>query len=68
MRAGPRALSADVPGGSPEEGWWFSAGDQRFSVPFGFLVGPRGELTLGGVGRKVPLHATVEACYQERGA
>jgi len=41
---GPRVFSAaDVSEASAGEGWWLWAGDQRFSVPFRFLVGPRGE-------------------------
>jgi len=57
---GPRAFRVSVHGGSAEEGWWFSAGDQRFSVPFRFLVDPRGEFALEGAGRKIPLHASVD--------
>lgn len=57
---GPRAFSVSVHGGSAEEGWWFSAGDQRFSVPFRFLVDPRGEFALEGADRKIPLHASVD--------
>jgi hypothetical protein len=57
---GPRAFSVSVHGGSVEEGWWFWAGDQRSSVLFRFLVGPRGEFALEGAGRKVLLHASVD--------
>jgi hypothetical protein len=46
--------------GSAEEGWWFWAGDQRLSVPFRFLVGPRGEFALEGAIRTVLLYASVD--------
>lgn len=52
-------LSVDTPEGSPEEGWWFMAGDQRCSVPFSFLIGPDGEFGIHG-DRWTPLHARVE--------
>ncbi|HEU5357114.1 MAG TPA: hypothetical protein VFU65_21770 [Actinocrinis sp.] len=48
---GPRLFGADSPEGSPEEGWWFSAGDQRCSVPFSYWIGPddqRGAVVPGG--------------------
>lgn len=56
---GPKYLDPDVPGGSAEEGWWFGAGDQRFSVPFSFLIGPDGAFGIHGR-RWVPLHASVD--------
>lgn len=57
---GPRAFSVSVHEGSAEEGWWFWAGDQRFSVPFRFLLGPRGEFALEGASRKILLHASID--------
>ena len=57
---GPRSFSVNVHGGSAEEGWWFWAGDERFSVPFRFLIGPRGEFALEVAGRKILLHASVD--------
>ena len=56
---GPRALSVDIPEGSPDEGWWFTAGDPRCSVPYGFLIGADGEFGIRA-DRWTPLHATVE--------
>ncbi|GGV83115.1 hypothetical protein [Streptomyces massasporeus] len=40
---GPRILNADTPEGSAGEGWWFSAGDERVSMAYGFMIGPDGE-------------------------
>lgn len=40
---GPRILNADTPEGSDAEGWWFSAGDERVSMAYGFMIGPGGE-------------------------
>jgi hypothetical protein len=57
---GPRVFRVGLHGGSAEEGWWFWAGDQRFSVPFRFLVGPRGEFVVEGADRRIPLHASVD--------
>ncbi|MGW6739207.1 hypothetical protein ACWGDX_00350 [Streptomyces sp. NPDC055025] len=56
---GPRVLSVDTPEGSAEEGWWFTAGDQRCSVPFSFRIGPDGEFGIHG-DRWTPLHANIE--------
>ncbi|WP_406290598.1 hypothetical protein [Streptomyces sp. NBC_00209] len=56
---GPRYLEADCPEGSESEGWWFEAGMQRCSVPYGFWIGPSGEFGIRS-GQWVPLHATVE--------
>ncbi|MFI7677113.1 hypothetical protein [Actinophytocola sp. NPDC049390] len=56
---GPRYLNADTPEPSPDDGWWFEAGEQRTAVPFGFMVGPTGEFGIHG-NHWVPLHATVE--------
>lgn len=56
---GPRFLNADTPEPSPDDGWWFEAGPQRTSVPYGFMIGPTGEFGIHG-DHWVPLHATVE--------
>jgi hypothetical protein len=56
---GPRLFGADSPEGSPEEGWWFSAGDQRCSVPFSFWIGPDDEFGIYGP-TWAPLHASIE--------
>lgn len=57
---GPRAfMVTDMPEGSAEQGWWFPAGDQRFSVPYGFSVGPGGEFGLNGPRLKTALYASV---------
>lgn len=56
---GPRLFAADEPEGSPEEGWWFWAGDQRCSVPFSFWIGPKDEFGIHGP-VWTPLHASVE--------
>jgi hypothetical protein len=55
---GPCAFRVDIPYESPEGTWLFSAGDQRCSVPFGFMIGPEGEFGIT-CGRWTPLHATV---------
>ncbi|MFG3191928.1 hypothetical protein [Streptomyces omiyaensis] len=56
---GPRHLAADSPEGSGSGGWWFEAGTQRSSVPYGFRIGPSGEFGIRS-DRWVPLRATVE--------
>ncbi|MFF3561209.1 hypothetical protein ACFYXS_14325 [Streptomyces sp. NPDC002574] len=56
---GPHVLSADLPFGTPEEGWWFAAGDQRCSLPYGFMIAPDGAFGIRGA-RWTPLHAHVE--------
>ena len=56
---GPRLFGADSPEGSPEEGWWFSAGDQRCSVPFSFWIGPNDEFGIYGP-IWTPLHSSIE--------
>lgn len=55
---GPRFFDADTPEGSAEEGWWFSAGDERVSLPYGFVIGPFGEFGIHG-DRWTPLHSDV---------
>jgi len=56
---GPRVFGADSPEGSPQEGWWFSAGDQRCSVPFSFWIGPEDEFGIYGP-TWTPLHSSIE--------
>ncbi|MEV6109656.1 hypothetical protein AB0M28_33855 [Streptomyces sp. NPDC051940] len=56
---GPRYFEADSPEGSTDEGWWFEAGMQRASVPFGFYIGPDDEFGIHA-GEWAPLHATIE--------
>ncbi|MFJ9348334.1 hypothetical protein [Streptomyces sp. NPDC101237] len=53
---GPRVLDADVPEGSAAEGWWIPAGDCRYSMAYGFMIGPRGEFGIHGYAW-APLHA-----------
>jgi hypothetical protein len=55
---GPRWFQTDVPELTADDGWWFSAGDQRCSVAFGFMIGPNDEFGIHGVGW-VPLHASI---------
>lgn len=59
---GPRTFAVTgMPEESAGEGWWFPPGDQRSSVPFGFLTGSRGEFALDGPRRApVPMHASIE--------
>jgi hypothetical protein len=57
---GPKFFRSDVPEPAPGGGWWFEAGDQRASVPYGFMVGPGDEFGILGLGdRWVALHASV---------
>ncbi|MGW6459137.1 hypothetical protein ACWF94_24980 [Streptomyces sp. NPDC055078] len=56
---GPRILAADTPEGSAEEGWWFSAGDERVSMAYGFMIGPGGEFGIHAE-RWTPLHASID--------
>ncbi|MFD7539888.1 hypothetical protein [Streptomyces sp. NPDC059819] len=56
---GPRTLNADAPQGSPAEGWWFSAGDERVSMAYGFMIGPGGEFGIHAE-RWTPLHASTD--------
>ncbi|MFD3486430.1 hypothetical protein [Streptomyces sp. NPDC058665] len=55
---GPKYFDPDSPE-SDSAGSWFEAGPQRASVPYSFMIGPRGEFGIHGDGW-VPLHATVE--------
>ncbi len=56
---GPTRFCPDRPETAPSDGWWFWAGDQRTSVAYSFMIGPRGEFGLG-TSRWVPLHASVD--------
>ncbi|MET7477453.1 hypothetical protein ABZT17_24220 [Streptomyces sp. NPDC005648] len=56
---GPRILGADVPEGSAAEGWWIPAGDCRYSMAYGFMIGPGGEFGIHGY-HWAPLHASTE--------
>ncbi|WP_328940776.1 hypothetical protein OG259_03220 [Streptomyces sp. NBC_00250] len=56
---GPRVLDADYPEGSTEEGWSFSAGSCRFSMAYGFAIGPGGEFGIEAY-RWTPLHASTD--------
>ncbi|MFI9588049.1 hypothetical protein ACIHCQ_41125 [Streptomyces sp. NPDC052236] len=56
---GPRILDTDTPEGSAAEGWWFSAGDERVSMAYGFMIGPRGEFGIHAE-RWTPLHASID--------
>ncbi len=53
----PRILNADVPEGSTTQGWWFSAGDERVSMAYEFMIGPGGAFGLHA-DRWTPLHAS----------
>lgn len=55
---GPKQFCPDVPETALSDGWWFWAGDQRTSVSYSFMIGPRGEFGLG-TAAWVPLHASV---------
>ncbi|WP_066953614.1 hypothetical protein [Streptomyces lushanensis] len=57
--SGPRILGADVPEGSATEGWWIPAGDCRYSMAYGFMIGPGGEFGIHGY-HWAPLHASTE--------
>jgi hypothetical protein len=56
---GPKWFQTDVPELTADGGWRFPAGDQRCSVPFGFMIGPNDEFGIYGV-RWAPLHASIE--------
>lgn len=56
---GPRILNPDTPEGSPAEGWWFEAGEQRTAVPYAFMIGPHGEFGIYS-DRWTPLHSTID--------
>jgi hypothetical protein len=56
---GPKIFRSDMPEMDSTGGWSFDAGDQRFSMAYGFFVGPRGEFGIeDGRGRAV-LHESV---------
>lgn len=73
--SGPRVLGADAPEGSDAEGWWIPAGDCRYSMAYGFMIGPGGEFGIHGY-HWAPLHASTEgwveslalACHARRWA
>ncbi|MEU0368820.1 hypothetical protein ABZ070_00880 [Streptomyces sp. NPDC006283] len=56
---GPRILDADCPEGSAVEGWWFSAGNCRVSMAYGFMIGPEGAFGISAH-RWTPLHASTD--------
>ncbi|MFF1839076.1 hypothetical protein ACFVXE_33595 [Streptomyces sp. NPDC058231] len=56
---GPRILNADTPEGSAGEGWRFSAGDERVSMAYGFMIGPDGEFGIRA-DRWTSLHAGID--------
>jgi hypothetical protein len=56
---GPELFRSDMPQADVGGGWWFEAGDERFSMWYWFLVGPTGEFGIGDGVRRVPLHASV---------
>lgn len=56
---GPRYLDADTPESGSGGGWFFEAGLQRNSVPYGFMIGPHDEFGIHG-DRWVALHASVD--------
>jgi hypothetical protein len=56
---GPKFFRTDVPEPAEGDGWWFSAGDSRTAVPYGFLIGPNDEFGIHGE-RWAALHASIE--------
>jgi hypothetical protein len=56
---GPKWFQTDVPESTAVGEWWFSAGDQRCSVPYGFMIGPNDEFGIHG-DHWAPLHASIE--------
>ncbi|MGK4590989.1 hypothetical protein [Amycolatopsis sp. w19] len=52
-------MNADMPQGSDSEGWWFSAGDERVSMAYEFMIGPEGEFGIRAE-RWTPLHAGID--------
>ncbi|MFD8642289.1 hypothetical protein ACFV14_18530 [Streptomyces zaomyceticus] len=56
---GPRVLETDVPEGSAADGWRLPAGDCRFSMAHGFMIGPGGEFGIDA-NHWTPLHASTE--------
>lgn len=63
---GPHVLGADLPDGTPEDGWWFAAGDQRCSLPFSFMIGTDGAFGIRS-DRWTPPHAHVEGWVEVSG-
>jgi hypothetical protein len=56
---GPKFFRTDLPEPTPYGGWCFEAGDQRTSVPYGFLIGANDEFGIHG-DTWTPLHASME--------
>lgn len=55
---GPKMFQTDVPEITAGD-WWFEAGPQRVSMPYGFCVGPHGEFGIEDGVRRVVLHESV---------
>lgn len=56
---GPGILGGDLPEGSADEGWWFPAGVARYSMAYGFMIGPSNEFGIHS-DEWTPLHGSVE--------
>jgi hypothetical protein len=56
---GPRMFRSDAPERDAIGDWWFGAGDQRFSMPYGFFTGPLGEFGIEDGRRRAVLHDSV---------
>ncbi|MGW5580826.1 hypothetical protein [Micromonospora chokoriensis] len=56
---GPKVFRSDNPEVDSAGDWWFDAGDQRASVPYGFFISPRGEFGIEDGRRRVVLHESV---------
>ncbi|MCM0673183.1 hypothetical protein NCC78_00330 [Micromonospora phytophila] len=56
---GPKIFRSDMPEMDSTGDWWFDAGDQRFSMPYGFFIGPRGEFGIEDSRRRAVLHESV---------
>ncbi|MFC0029484.1 hypothetical protein ACFFMM_08100 [Micromonospora chaiyaphumensis] len=57
---GPKLFRTDVPEMTSTGDWWFDAGPQRFSMSYGFCIGPQGEFGIVGGARRAVLHQSVE--------
>lgn len=56
---GPKMFRSDVPEVDTIGDWWFDAGDQRFSMAYGFCIGPHDEFCIDDHRRRVVLHDSV---------
>lgn len=56
---GPKMFRSDVPERDAIGDWWFDAGDPRFSMAYGFSIGPHGEFCIDDSRRRAVLHDSV---------